>query len=207
MRRVASSRPSRWGMDTIRGLDNSSLHGCERSYGGRRAFAPAMRPAIRKEGSRSTIPLGLERDARSLAGVAAIAIRVAIAHAAPAGSFGRLPAGRVAGGAGRARLAAPLVHALTGGITGCAGMAGHRPPLLHTLAGCAVLRRALRGAKRGRSDQQPRRDRKSTRLNSSHVANSYAVFCLKKKKTLSTIRPAQEKKHDKRNIGARRDER
>src|SRR5579884_1465472 len=28
------------------------------------------------------------------------------------------------------------------------------------------------------------RDRKSTRLNSSHVANSYAVFCLKKKKSL-----------------------
>src|SRR5690625_5808215 len=27
-----------------------------------------------------------------------------------------------------------------------------------------------------------RRDRKSTRLNSSHVAISYAVFCLKKKK-------------------------
>src|SRR5690606_41936805 len=26
-------------------------------------------------------------------------------------------------------------------------------------------------------------DRKSTRLNSSHVKNSYAVFCLKKKKT------------------------
>src|SRR5437870_6957838 len=29
-------------------------------------------------------------------------------------------------------------------------------------------------------------DRKSTRLNSSHVAISYAVFCLKKKKTHST---------------------
>src|SRR5690606_39639127 len=27
-------------------------------------------------------------------------------------------------------------------------------------------------------------DRKSTRLNSSHVKNSYAVFCLKKKKTI-----------------------
>src|SRR5207249_7977919 len=27
----------------------------------------------------------------------------------------------------------------------------------------------------------PRRDRKSTRLNSSHVSTSYAVFCLKKK--------------------------
>src|SRR5690625_5341345 len=30
------------------------------------------------------------------------------------------------------------------------------------------------------------RDRKSTRLNSSHVAISYAVFCLKKKKNLQT---------------------
>src|SRR5690625_3777610 len=29
-------------------------------------------------------------------------------------------------------------------------------------------------------------DRKSTRLNSSHVAISYAVFCLKKKKTISS---------------------
>src|SRR5690349_23238770 len=31
--------------------------------------------------------------------------------------------------------------------------------------------------------RQPRRDRKSTRLNSSHVEISYAVFCLKKKTT------------------------
>src|SRR5258708_31117267 len=31
--------------------------------------------------------------------------------------------------------------------------------------------------------QRPRRDRKSTRLNSSHQIISYAVFCLKKKKT------------------------
>src|SRR5436309_7537256 len=30
-------------------------------------------------------------------------------------------------------------------------------------------------------------DRKSTRLNSSHVKISYAVFCLKKKKTRKTI--------------------
>src|SRR5690606_41982161 len=29
--------------------------------------------------------------------------------------------------------------------------------------------------------RRPGRDRKSTRLNSSHVKNSYAVFCLKKK--------------------------
>src|SRR5690625_6755551 len=31
-------------------------------------------------------------------------------------------------------------------------------------------------------DNIPCKDRKSTRLNSSHVAISYAVFCLKKKK-------------------------
>src|SRR5699024_11514396 len=30
---------------------------------------------------------------------------------------------------------------------------------------------------------QDKKDRKSTRLNSSHVSISYAVFCLKKKKT------------------------
>src|SRR6266478_8374046 len=34
-----------------------------------------------------------------------------------------------------------------------------------------------------------RRDRKSTRLNSSHSQISYAVFCLKKKKTTRTVRP------------------
>src|SRR5439155_21612031 len=32
------------------------------------------------------------------------------------------------------------------------------------------------------------RDRKSTRLNSSHVAISYAVFCLKKKKNTEQVR-------------------
>src|SRR5438874_7479779 len=33
-----------------------------------------------------------------------------------------------------------------------------------------------------RRREEARRDRKSTRLNSSHVEISYAVFCLKKKK-------------------------
>src|SRR5207253_5744501 len=35
----------------------------------------------------------------------------------------------------------------------------------------------------GNCSRRRSRDRKSTRLNSSHVAISYAVFCLKKKKT------------------------
>src|SRR5256885_9609489 len=41
---------------------------------------------------------------------------------------------------------------------------------------------ALRSRPRPRS-RRGRRDRKSTRLNSSHLVISYAVFCLKKKKT------------------------
>src|SRR5438477_9880654 len=36
--------------------------------------------------------------------------------------------------------------------------------------------------------EYPRQDRKSTRLNSSHMSISYAVFCLKKKKKKTTAR-------------------
>ena len=39
------------------------------------------------------------------------------------------------------------------------------------------------------------KDRKSTRLNSSHVAISYAVFCLKKKKKQKKKRKKKKKKH------------
>src|SRR5256885_10989124 len=35
------------------------------------------------------------------------------------------------------------------------------------------------------------RDRKSTRLNSSHLVISYAVFCLKKKRTYKRTHPAR----------------
>src|SRR5438034_4123542 len=37
-----------------------------------------------------------------------------------------------------------------------------------------------------KKSKQTRRDRKSTRLNSSHTVISYAVFCLKKKKKTKT---------------------
>src|SRR3712207_8464678 len=46
--------------------------------------------------------------------------------------------------------------------------------------------RTVVGTKPARNDTIQRKwfpDRKSTRLNSSHANNSYAVFCLKKKKT------------------------
>src|SRR5207253_10365850 len=42
------------------------------------------------------------------------------------------------------------------------------------------------GRRAGRSSDIRKTDRKSTRLNSSHVAISYAVFCLKKKTTQSS---------------------
>src|SRR3712207_6963732 len=38
-------------------------------------------------------------------------------------------------------------------------------------------------------EEEAARDRKSTRLNSSHANISYAVFCLKKKKNLSLESP------------------
>src|SRR5256885_12432095 len=42
--------------------------------------------------------------------------------------------------------------------------------------------RDLRGDHEGRCALATQEDRKSTRLNSSHLVISYAVFCLKKKK-------------------------
>src|SRR5699024_11309101 len=47
------------------------------------------------------------------------------------------------------------------------------PPFSDSFKIPGKLRRLVKG----------HRDRKSTRLNSSHVSISYAVFCLKKKKT------------------------
>src|SRR5471030_3479700 len=43
-----------------------------------------------------------------------------------------------------------------------------------------------------------RRDRKSTRLNSSHLGISYAVFCLKKKTTSKPIPRLKKKKKNKK---------
>src|SRR5207249_6353102 len=48
--------------------------------------------------------------------------------------------------------------------------------------GCVPGLREARGAGDPGRGRQVSRDRKSTRLNSSHVSISYAVFCLKKKK-------------------------
>src|SRR5256885_9679575 len=43
---------------------------------------------------------------------------------------------------------------------------------------------------------EKRRDRKSTRLNSSHLVISYAVFCLKKKKRHTLTQPHTSRRDD-----------
>src|SRR5215469_17252084 len=60
-------------------------------------------------------------------------------------------------------------------------------------SGARPRRRDACGARAPRRGPGRARDRKSTRLNSSHVATSYAVFCLKKKTILGTINPDTNK--------------
>src|SRR5215475_617865 len=59
------------------------------------------------------------------------------------------------------------------------------PPDRGRRAGGATAHRRKRRSPRPKHPAAPR-DRKSTRLNSSHVKISYAVFCLKKKKKKKT---------------------
>src|SRR5690606_41832548 len=79
---------------------------------------------------------------------------------------------------GRPRLLGPV--RFRGGVSGTAAAAGGsvegfgRPPVCRGGDGSFGDRFADR-------NDSPPEDRKSTRLNSSHVQISYAVFCLKKK--------------------------
>src|SRR3712207_7781405 len=60
------------------------------------------------------------------------------------------------------------------------GAVSNRRSVLRLLGGAAAMG-AVAVVGRGES-AEAKRDRKSTRLNSSHANISYAVFCLKKKK-------------------------
>src|SRR5258708_20052201 len=55
--------------------------------------------------------------------------------------------------------------------------------LFRSRSGTGHDRRRKKGGRTRVTAPYPDRDRKSTRLNSSHQIISYAVFCLKKKKT------------------------
>src|SRR3989449_3561992 len=67
-----------------------------------------------------------------------------------------------------------------------------RPPLPRRLK----VVRIEPGRVKVRLERLVRRDRKSTRLNSSHGYISYAVFCLKKKKNKRAVRTGNPRRHD-----------
>src|SRR2546426_7102134 len=67
-----------------------------------------------------------------------------------------------------------------GDFGGETGTRQHPQPPVARLGGVHYVRAPGDGARR------EGRDRKSTRLNSSHLVISYAVFCLKKKKAAQT---------------------
>src|SRR2546426_2223536 len=69
----------------------------------------------------------------------------------------------------------------------CVVVVRQRDGLLGALRRPARLHRR-NVSKRSLRDLPPEADRKSTRLNSSHLVISYAVFCLKKKKKPDTRR-------------------
>src|SRR5256885_8096211 len=62
--------------------------------------------------------------------------------------------------------------------TGPAGSGQAEPPVQTAVTSCPPIQYAT---SRQSDTLQDTRDRKSTRLNSSHLVISYAVFCLKKK--------------------------
>src|SRR6267142_1406256 len=69
-----------------------------------------------------------------------------------------------------------------------------RSPYLASMASpCSVMRQRPR--------IEPRGDRKSTRLNSSHMSISYAVFCLKKKKKRKGVWDTEEKEEKRKGKG------
>src|SRR5215475_15782066 len=67
-----------------------------------------------------------------------------------------------------------------------------RPARAGNRSRCSTTTTSGRTRRTGRSCRSP--DRKSTRLNSSHVKISYAVFCLKKKKKPQDILILYKKK-------------
>src|SRR5205814_10010369 len=63
-----------------------------------------------------------------------------------------------------------------------------RHHLIHTAQRLGIIPPMMRQERRRPQHRRhlPHQDRKSTRLNSSHLGISYAVFCLKKKKKTNT---------------------
>src|SRR5689334_24596132 len=74
-----------------------------------------------------------------------------------------------------------LFRSLLAGRELAGDIGGDERLVLRLLAGIGVAGVDHQPRRQAGLDQFARRDRKSTRLNSSHSSISYAVFCLKKK--------------------------
>src|SRR5688572_31218582 len=79
-------------------------------------------------------------------------------------------------------------HCQVGSLAGAAHLLNHNAGVL----------RGAHGEQKSPVEQKGKRDRKSTRLNSSHSQISYAVFCLKKKKKKKKKKKTQRKNTKKK---------
>src|SRR3989454_4700555 len=73
-------------------------------------------------------------------------------------------------------------------VSAAARAGGLRQRAVRLAAGRGAAQDGAAGLLSGRPVLRSTSDRKSTRLNSSHLVISYAVFCLKKKKKIKTHR-------------------
>src|SRR5262252_1138118 len=112
--------------------------------------------------------------------------------------------GQLAPGASWAR-SVSSASVVTAGRDSDAAIGDHWAQLMgQPPSSCCAAARASRLRANSASVNQPRptsvgRDRKSTRLNSSHTVISYAVFCLKKKKKNNKLMIFKKKKKKKKN--------
>src|SRR5207245_6063661 len=77
-----------------------------------------------------------------------------------------------------------IIHVLTSQLTPQPMLKGGQRYLVLHDGGKEIVSFLAVTSKRRRGRRADNRDRKSTRLNSSHGSISYSVFCLKKKKSL-----------------------
>src|SRR5690625_5517747 len=75
------------------------------------------------------------------------------------------------------------LDAIAAVVIGGTSLSGGRGTVVGTMIGALIISVLTNGLQILSIPQEWQEDRKSTRLNSSHVAISYAVFCLKKKNT------------------------
>src|SRR5690625_7035320 len=95
---------------------------------------------------------------------------------------------------GRARTRSSTSSELLSSERRLSGTGRRLPPRLVTLTSCSINSSVEPDTAVPSVRASEKEDRKSTRLNSSHVAISYAVFCLKKKKRKKNTRIGTKQK-------------